>query len=174
VEPNWTTLAKFPKAVRREVHEALRQTLYDFERQQFNTVVSGGMKILNSLSRLPVDTDDQMAAAVRREGLSILLRLLSPIVPHITHVLWQELAYEDTVSNAPWPVADPAALHRDTLALVVQVNGKVRAQIDVPADADKATIEETALAASNVQRFIDGKTVRKMIVVPGRLINIVC
>jgi leucyl-tRNA synthetase len=174
VEPNWTKLAKHPKEVRREVHESLRQALYDFERQQFNTVVSGGMKILNRLSRLSADGDDNMASAVRREGLSILLRLLSPIVPHITHVLWQELNYEDTVINAPWPVADPAALHRDTLALVVQVNGKVRAQIDVPADADKATVEETALAASNVQRFIDGKTVRKIIVVPGRLVNIVC
>jgi leucyl-tRNA synthetase len=173
VEPNWALAGAGLKTIRQEIHEALRQALYDFDRRQFNTVVSGAMKILNSLSRLPADSDP-LAAAVRREGCSILLRLLSPVVPHITHVLWRELGYEGAVINAPWPAPDAAALMRDTIPLVVQVNGKVRAQIDVPTDADKGCIEQTALAAPNVQRFLEGKTVRKIIMVPGKLVNIVC
>ncbi|MFO1432178.1 MAG: leucine--tRNA ligase [Candidatus Competibacteraceae bacterium] len=173
VEPNWTLLGHELKTVRREIHESLRQALFDFDRRQFNTVVSGAMKILNSLSRLPVDTAP-LTAAVRREGYSILLRLLSPIVPHITHALWQALAYEGAVIDAPWPVPDETALRRDSITLVVQVNGKVRAQLEVPLDADKATIEQLALASPNVQRFVEGKTVRRLIVVPGKLINIVC
>ena len=108
------------------------------------------------------------------EGVSILLRLLSPVTPHIAHVLWQALDYEGAVIDAPWPAPDAAALKRDTIALVVQVNGKVRAQIEVPRDAGKGTIEQIALAAPNVQRFVEDKKVRKIIVAPGKLVNIVC
>ncbi len=172
VEPNWATAPRSVKAIRREVHESLSLALFDFGRQQFNTVVSGGMKILNALARL--SGDGAMSDALRREGFSILLRLLSPIVPHLTHVLWQRLGYEGVVINAPWPVPDESALVRDSMTLVVQVNGKVRAQIEVAADAAKETLEEIALANVNVQRFVEGKTVRKIIVVPGRLVNIVC
>jgi leucyl-tRNA synthetase len=160
------------KKVRQEINEILGQANYDFERHQFNTVVSGGMKILNSLSQMA--EQDNMANAVRREGFSILLRLLSPIVPHITHELWQELGYEGIICNAPWPVVDEAALVQDRVSLVVQVNGKVRAQLDAPADASKETLEEMALKAPNVERFVDGKPIRKIVVVPGKLINIVC
>ncbi len=173
VEPKWTLLGGEMKTVRREIHESLRQALFDFDRHQFNTVVSGAMKILNSLSRLPADAEP-LTAAVRREGYSILLRLLSPIVPHITHALWQALGYEGAVIDAPWPAPDETALRRDTVALVVQVNGKVRAQLEAPLDADKGLIEQMALASPNVQRFVEGKTVHKIIVVPGKLINIVC
>jgi len=171
-EPNWALAATELKDLRREVHDALKQALFDFERQQFNTVVSGGMKIFNTVSRIEDDSD--MGHALRREGLSILLRLLAPITPHITHALWQALGYEGVVVDAPWPVPDESALVRDLIPLVVQVNGKVRARIEMPADADKATIEQTALAEPNAQRFIEGKTVRKIIVVPGKLVNIVC
>jgi leucyl-tRNA synthetase len=172
-EPNWAAANSALKGMRREIHQTLKQVLFDFDRQQFNTVVSGGMKIFNTLSRVDPETG-HAADALRREGLSILLRLLSPIVPHITHVLWEQLGYEDMVVNAPWPVPDEAALIRDTIPLIVQVNGKLRAQIEVPVDAGKAHLEQAALAAPNVQRFIDGKTVRKIIVVPEKLVNIVC
>ncbi len=172
-EPNWAAAPAPMKGLRREIHQTLRQVLFDFERQQFNTVVSGGMKIFNTLSRIDPEAGHE-ANALRREGLSILLRLLSPIAPHIAHVLWHELGYEDTIIDAPWPAPDEAALTRDTIALVIQVNGKLRAQIEVPADAGKAQVEEAALAAPNAQRFIEGKTVRKIIVVPEKLVNIVC
>jgi leucyl-tRNA synthetase len=172
VEPNWGTLAAPMKKVRREIHEILGQANYDFERHQFNTVVSGGMKILNSLAQMT--EQDTLANAVRREGFSILLRLLSPIVPHITHELWQELGYEGVICNAPWPEVDETALVQESVSLVVQVNGKVRAQLEAPADASKETLEELALKAPNVERFVEGKAIRKIVVVPGKLINIVC
>jgi leucyl-tRNA synthetase len=173
VEPNWTRASPALRANRRVIHETLRQALFDFGRYQFNTVVSAAMKILNSLGEIAGD-DDGLADALRREGLSILLRLLSPVVPHITHVLWRELRYENTVIEAPWPVVDESALARDTIEYVVQVNGKVRAQVTVPPDADRGMIEEAALAAPNVQRFVADGIVRKIIVVPGKLVNIVC
>jgi leucyl-tRNA synthetase len=168
-----TALSAPLRELRRELHEALRQALFDFGRHQFNTVVSGGMKMLNALARIEAGADLQ-AAALRREGLSILLRLLSPIVPHITHALWRELAYGADVLNAPWPEPDPQALARELLSLVVQVNGKLRGQIEVPVDADRAAIEQAAQVEPNVQRFIDGKPVRKIVIVPGKLVNVVC
>ncbi|HXH03267.1 MAG TPA: leucine--tRNA ligase [Candidatus Competibacteraceae bacterium] len=171
VEPNWALAGAALKDVRREIHQVLKQAEYDFERQQFNTVVSGGMKILNALARL--EGSEPLAQAVRREGMSILLRLLAPITPHISHMLWRELGFEGVVIDAPWPRPAEEALVRDSLNLVVQVNGKVRGQVEVPAAADKATIEEAALAVPNVQRFLEGQTVRKIIVVPGKLVNIV-
>jgi leucyl-tRNA synthetase len=173
VEPNWALASPAVKDYRRELHQVLKQALYDFERQQFNTVVSAGMKLLNTLYQAAV-TPEVLTPALCREGFSLLLRLLSPIVPHITQVLWRELGYEGAVINAPWPVPDAAALVRDVVTLVVQVNGKVRAQIEVPTSADYALIEETALGAPNVQRFIEGRTLRKLVVVPGKLVNIVC
>ena len=172
-QPDWAALSSELKALRREVHQVLRQAQYDVERQQFNTVVSGAMKIFNTLSKLP-DAEDALVAALRREGVSILLRLLAPITPHISHVLWQALGFNGVVLDAAWPQHDPSALQQDSLTLVVQVNGKLRGQIEVPADASKAAVEEAALAAPTVQRFIDGQTLRKIVVVPGKLVNIVC
>jgi leucyl-tRNA synthetase len=169
-----TAAAAELKETRREIHEALQQALFDFEREQFNTVVSGGMKIMNALSRLSAMAENTAVNALRYEGFSILLRLLSPVVPHITHTLWQQLGYGENVLDAPWPVVDETALVRDMVNIVVQVNGKVRAQIEVAADADKTTIEQLALATPNAQRFIEGKPVRKIILVPGKLVNIVC
>ncbi|MEJ2655062.1 MAG: leucine--tRNA ligase [Acidihalobacter sp.] len=158
------------QAARREIHETLRQALVDFGKYQFNTVVSACMKLLNTLSRLE---DGAGAAQLRREGLSILLRLLSPVAPHVTHHLWCELGYGDDIVDAAWPEVDEAALQRDTIKLAVQVNGKLRGQVEVAADADKGMIETAALAEPNVVRFIEGKTLRKIIVVPGKLVNIV-
>ena len=172
-EPDAAALPEPVRAIRREMHEALRQALFDFGRHQFNTVVSGGMKILNALSRIEAGADAHIAA-VRREGLSILLRLLSPIAPHITHALWRELGLGEDVLNAPWPEPDAAALARSLATLVVQVNGKLRGQIEVPVDADRATIEQAAQAEPNVQRFVEGKPIRKIVVVPGKLVNVVC
>ncbi|MBK8537084.1 MAG: leucine--tRNA ligase [Candidatus Competibacteraceae bacterium] len=167
------TLSEPLREIRHELHEALRQALNDFGRHQFNTVVSGGMKILNALGRIETGKDPS-AAAVRREGLSVLLRLLSPIVPHITHELWRELGYGDDVLNAAWPNPDEAALARSFVALVVQVNGKLRGQIEVPVDAERGVIEQAAQTEPNVQRFIEGKPIRKIVVVPGKLVNLVC
>lgn len=172
--PDWNEISAELKETRREIHDALKLALFDFEREQFNTVVSGGMKIMNALTRMSADSGDAMANHLRREGFGILLRLLSPIVPHITHTLWGKLGYGDNVLNAPWPEVDESALVRDTISYVVQVNGKVRAHIDVAADADKTAIEKMALDTPNAQRFIDAKPIRKVIVVPNKLVNIVC
>ncbi|MEN8168783.1 MAG: leucine--tRNA ligase [Pseudomonadota bacterium] len=156
------------KDERREIHEALAQALTDFGKYQFNTVVAACMKMMNTLGKLEAG-----AHALRNESISILLRLLSPIAPHISQKLWQELEFGDDILTAPWPEVDEAALVKDSIELVVQVNGKVRGKVSVPASADNAAIEEAALADEKVQSFIDGKTIRKIIVVPGRLVNVV-
>ena len=154
---------------RRELHETLQQALADFGKYQFNTVVAACMKIMNTLSRV----EGEGAPALRNEGVAILLRLLAPIAPHISHVLWRELGYGDNVLSAPWPTVDQAALVRDSIDLVVQVNGKLRGQISVAADATKEQIEQAALGDEKVQTFVEGKTIVKIIVVPGRLVNVV-
>ncbi|MDB2410778.1 leucine--tRNA ligase [Pseudomonadales bacterium] len=153
---------------RHSIHTTLEKALVDFDKNQFNTVIAACMTILNHLP----SNDKTTAAPVAAEGISILLRLLSPIAPHICHSLWQTFADEDILS-APWPKVDSSALTLSSIELVVQVNGKVRAKIKMAADADKATLESAALAHENVQKFIEDKTVRKVIVIPGKLINIV-
>jgi leucyl-tRNA synthetase len=152
----------FSTAARFEIHSVLKQANYDLQKHQFNTVASAAMKILNALEKSP-----------SREGLSILLRLLSPITPHIAHHLWRELGFGDDIMKAPWPEPDPAALEQDEVELVVQVNGKLRGSILVPKQADKSTIENLALSNPNVQRFVAGHDVKKVVVVPGRLVNLV-
>jgi leucyl-tRNA synthetase len=155
---------------RREVHRALKKALFDYERQQFNTVVSACMTIVNTLSKL----DERAAAqALRREGLSIALRLLAPIAPHITHHLWRALDLGEDILQAPWPRVDETALAQAQITYVVQVNGKVRGKIEVPATAERAEVEAAALANENVQRFLGEAKVRKVIVVPNKLVNLV-
>ncbi len=170
MEPEDAELDAAQRDARREIHQALKQALYDFSRQQFNTVVSACMIIVNVLHRLG---DSPADYAVLHEGMGIVLRLLAPIAPHVTHALWRELGYGHDILKGGWPEVDEAALERDRIEYVVQVNGKVRGKIDVPADADKAAIEQAALANDNAQRFIGDATVRKVIVVPGKLVNIV-
>jgi len=159
----------------RQIYEVLEQTKYDYDRLQFNTVVSGCMKILNALTKIPAASADKqdISAYIYQTGLSLLLRLLAPIAPHITHQLWQDLHYSGLILNATWPTSDTAALQMDQIQLVVQTNGKLRSQIQIPKDADAKTIESIALADSKVQQAIAGKTVKKIIIVPGRIVNIV-
>ena len=161
------------KALRREVHLTLKQIDADYDRLQYNTVVSGAMKLLNTIESFKSETEG--SAAALREAFSILLRGLYPVCPHITHALWQELglaAELGEIIDAPWPLVDEAALVQDEIELMVQVNGKLRGSIKVAKDADKATIEATALANESVQKFIEG-TPKKVIIVPGKLVNIV-
>jgi len=162
------------RQIRREIHLALRQATYDYERMQYNTVVSAGMKMLNALESLPADA--RGAASVAREGLSILLRMLYPVIPHTTWVLWRDLGYAGQAGDlidAPWPEVDAAALEQDEIELVLQVNGKVRGKLRVPASAATPAIEAAARDAPEVVRHAEGKPAKKVIVVPGRLVNVV-
>ena len=158
------------KAARRELHETLSKALFDYDRQQFNTVVSACMSMVNTLYKLG---DSEADTAVLNEGLSLVLSLLGPIAPHIAHTLWRELGYGEEILDAPWPSPDEEALKQESIQYVVQVNGKVRAKIQVPAAADNAVAEALAMENENVQRFIGDATVRKVIVVPNKLVNIV-
>lgn len=158
------------KAARRELHELLKKALYDYQRQRFNNVVSASMGMTNILYKLGGTVQD---LAILKEGLSLVLRLLAPIAPHVAHHLWRQLGFGEEILASDWPQPDEAALVQESLPYVVQVNGKVRANIQVPADADKAAVEAIALANDNVQRFIGEATVRKVIVVPNKLVNVV-
>jgi leucyl-tRNA synthetase len=163
------------KALRREVHLVLKQIRYDYERMQYNTVVSGTMKLLNALEGYTHDGSPASAAALR-EGYSVLLRTLYPACPHVTHALWQQLGYDQAqgdLLDAPWPQVDEAALVQDEIELVLQVNGKHRGAVRVPAGADKAAIERAALATPEFEKFGEGKPAKKVIIVPGRLVNVV-
>jgi len=162
---------KDPEVARREIHGVLKKTLFDYERQQFNTVVSGCMTMVNTLYKTERTTDE--GKGVLREGLSMVLRLLAPIAPHVTHQLWRDLGFGEDILQSSWPEVDEDALRQDSVEYVVQVNGKVRGKVQVPADADKGSIEQAALANDNVQRFIGGAQVRKVIVVPNKLVNVV-
>ncbi len=155
------------KATRFEIHSVLRQINYDIDKQQFNTVASGAMKILNALERL------QGLPKEAEEGLRILLKALSPITPHIAHHLWRELKFGEDIMLESWPEPDREALEQDEVELVVQVNGKLRGSIRVPKAADKEAIQVLAVANANVQKFISGQTIKKIVVVPGRLVNLV-
>jgi len=159
-----------PGEVRHEIHAALKKALFDYERHQFNTVVSGCMTMVNSLHKLD---RGPASGAVMREGLSIMLRLLAPIAPHLSHHLWRELGLGDDILRAPWPAVDEEALRRDSLEYVVQVNGKVRGKIQVAADADPQTVERAAVDNENVRRFLGEARVCKVILVPNKLVNLV-
>jgi leucyl-tRNA synthetase len=163
------------KALRREVHLLLKQIGHDYDRLQYNTVASGAMKLLNALEEFAGDGSAPSNAALR-EGMSVLLRTLYPVCPHISHALWTELGFaarSGDLIDAPWPQVDEAALVQDEVELVLQVAGKTRGAIRVPARADQATIEAAALAAPEFARFGEGKSARKVVIVPGRLVNVV-
>jgi leucyl-tRNA synthetase len=169
--PGSAMLTAGAAATRREVHSVLKQASYDIGRHQFNTVASAAMKILNALERAP--SDEPASRSVVREGLGILLRLLSPITPHISHHLWRELKFGEDVLAASWPEHDPAAMIEDEIELVVQVNGRKRGDVRVPRDADSRAIERIVLADPAVQKHVNGQPVKKVVVVPGRLVNVV-
>ena len=169
------TLRPEAAALRRELHLLLRQVSHDFERMQYNTVVSGCMKLLNALEAFKPDGSAGDTAALC-EGMSVLLRALYPACPHITHVLWAGLGFARAAGDlldTPWPAVDGAALVQDQISLVLQISGKTRGALSVPAAADKAAIEAAALAAPEFAKFSDGKPAKKVIVVPGRLVNVV-
>ena len=183
-EIDWEQAAKEQISARREIHLCLKQANFDLNRYQFNTVASAGMKVLNVLyaeipAMVKVESGGEheptlnTAYAITVESLSILLRMLHPIVPHITDYLWRDLGYGDDILAARWPEPDPAALLQEEIKLIVQVNGKKRAEITLANDAGEETIRCAALANDTVKRYTDGKDVKKIITVPGRLVNIV-
>ncbi|MBS0327790.1 MAG: leucine--tRNA ligase [Proteobacteria bacterium] len=172
--PDWREASGTLRGLRRELHLTLKQADYDYQRVQYNTVVSAGMKMLNALEGIP--GDDRDARALIREGLSIALRVLYPVAPHTTWALWNELGYAATqgdLVDARWPEADPSALAQDAIELVLQVNGKLRGKLTVPSGAGTAAIEAAARAAPEVARHGGAAAIRKVVVVPGRLVNVV-
>jgi leucyl-tRNA synthetase len=164
------------KELRREVHSILKQANFDYQRRQYNTVVSAAMKMLNVLEPIKLDQNTNISASVLRECLSILLRILYPVVPHLTHVLWKQMGYVKTygvILDAAWPVVDEAALVQTEITLMLQINGKLRGEIRVPTDAGKEQIEALALQSDPAAKALNGGAPKKVIVVPGRLVNIV-
>ena len=167
-----SALSDQAKALRRKSHETLRRADDDYDRRlQFNTVVSGVHELVNVLNRM--DTPDPQDRAAIDEALKIALIVLSPIAPHVTQALWSALGEHEPLVRASWPALDESALVQERLQLVVQVNGKVRGHVDVPADVAEDAAREAALSVENVARFLDGKSIRKFILIPGKLINIV-
>ena len=167
-----SALNREQKALRNQVHGTIARITDDMARRHtFNTAIAAVMELVNAIYKF--DDDSEQGRAVMQEALEACVLLLSPIVPHITHALWQALGHEDAVIDQPWPVAEEAAMARDEIRIVVQVNGKLRARIEVPADASREQIEQRALGDANVQRFMEGKTLVKIIVVPGKLVNVV-
>ena len=166
---------KEAKALRLEIHTVLKQVDYDYQRMQYNTVVSGAMKMINALEDFKaVEATGAPVALI--EGFGILLRCLYPATPHIAHTLWSELGYAEPMGDlldAPWPQVDPGALVQDEIELMLQVNGKLRGSIVVPAGADKTVIEQAALVHEMFQKFANGAAPKKVVVVPGRLVNLV-
>jgi len=167
-----TALSVEQKNVRRKTHETIKKVTDDFSRRHtFNTAIAAVMELMNDLNKF--SDNSEQGIAVVREAIEAIVLLLSPITPHITQQLWNELGYENMLATEKWPVCDESALVRDEIELVVQVNGKLRSKINVAANADNETIESMALADDKIVSNIEGKTIRKVIVVPGRLVNIV-
>ncbi len=161
------------QSLRRKTHQTIAKISDDYGRRlTFNTAIAAVMELLNDINK-HASNDSPQAVAVEREALQAAVLTLAPIVPHICQELWQALGHEVPVMDATWPTYDPAALTRDSIEMVIQVNGKLRGKIEIPAGMDKASIEAEALGNENAQRFIDGKDVVKVIVVPNKLINIV-
>jgi leucyl-tRNA synthetase len=166
---------KQAKALRFEIHSVLKQVDYDYQRMQYNTVVSGAMKLLNALEDFKGQTEPGADTALR-EGFGILLRVLYPVTPHVAHELWRALGYtqqQGELLDAPWPKVDEQALHQDEIELVLQINGKHRGSVRVPASAGREEIERLAVASDAFAAHAAGAVPKKVIVVPGRLVNVV-
>jgi len=167
-----SALTEAQRALRRHAHQTLAKVTDDIGRRRtFNTAIASVMELLNALSKYPVATAQDRAIA--QETLEIAVLSLSPIIPHVTHALWRELGHSTALIDEPWRAVDDAALAQSSVELVVQVNGKLRARIAVAADADDDSVRAAALADANVQKFVGAATVRKVIVVPGKLVSIV-
>ncbi|MEQ1558443.1 MAG: class I tRNA ligase family protein, partial [Methyloglobulus sp.] len=160
------------QSVRRQLHQTIQKVSHDMGvRTIFNTAIAANMELLNTLSRFEDDSNN--AKAIRQEALEAIVLMLSPIVPHICHQLWLDLGHKDMLVNVPWPQVDATALVQDSIDYVLQVNGKLRSKMTVPALATNAEIEKTALADEHVIKFVDGNAIKKVIIVPKKLVNIV-
>ena len=160
------------KNLRRKTHETIRKVSDDYGRRNtFNTAIAAVMELLNEVARH--NDNAKQSVSVRHEALNSAILLLSPVAPHICHSLWAAMGHSESITNAPWPLLDEEALIRNTITIVLQVNGKVRGKINISADIPNSELEKIAVNEPNVQRFTDGNTIRKIIVVPGRLVNIV-
>lgn len=165
-------LSKQQQDLRRKTHETIQKVTDDMGRRQtFNTAIAAVMELTNAISKFDVISAQDRASV--QEALEAAILLLSPIIPHVTHELWSALGKETAIITESWPTFDESALVKAEIEMVIQVNGKVRAKIEVAADAPKDEVESIALNNESVQKFTDGKTVRKVIVVPGKLVNIV-
>jgi leucyl-tRNA synthetase len=166
-------LSPAQREMRRMAHATLVKVTDDYSRRRvFNTVVAHIMELMNGLKDF-ADSSEQ-GRAVRHEGIELIVQMLAPIAPHVCHVLWRELGHTDPLIDHPWPHADPQALVQDSIEVVVQVNGKLRSKVEVRASADKDEISAAALADATIQKWIEGKPVRKVIVPPGnKLVNVV-
>jgi len=154
------------------LHLALKKATDDYGRRYtFNTVIAANMELVNALSKFSDDTDN--GVAIRQEVLEIILLMLSPIVPHVCMQLWYDLGHDKDIVVESWPAIDESALEQDSVKMMLQVNGKLRGEIQVSVSATKDEIEKLAFTDKNVMRFVEGKTVKKVIVVPKRLVNIV-
>lgn len=172
---NWDNTDPKQIEIFRQIYEILEQTKFDYERQQYNTVVSGSMKILNLLNKVENAQESfiNIKDIVLHKGLSILLRLLAPITPHITHQLWLDLQYGGIILRASWPKPSPIVFKIETIELVVQINGKLRSRISIPQDANEQMIQEKVKEDTKVQQALEGKQIKKIIIVPKRLVNVV-
>lgn len=172
---NWENTDAEQTRVFRHIYEILEQAKFDYERQQYNTVVSSCMKIFNLLTKIPESDGTQIDIheIIIYKGFNILLRLLAPITPHITHQLWLDLNYSGIILHAQWPRPSPIVFKVDTVELVVQVNGKLRSRLRVPHGADKTVIENKVKEDAKVQQAVQGKMIKKIITVPGKLVNVV-
>lgn len=165
-------LSENQKALRRQLHQSLQKVSDDMARRHtFNTAIAANMELVNALNKF--EDDSANGRAVRQEVLEAIVLMLSPIIPHAAQQLWNELGHGDDIVVASWPKIDESALQQDSIEMVVQVNGKLRGKLSVSASASKEQIEALALADENVQRFLEGKPVKKLIVVPQKLVNIV-
>jgi leucyl-tRNA synthetase len=173
---DWAAASDVISDLRRQIHHLLKQADYDYARIQYNTVVSACMKMLNAIDQAKLTEQQPMAAACAAEVFGILLRVLYPVVPHITWQLWRDLGFEKNYGDlldARWPQVDETALSAEQITLVLQVNGKLRGSLVVPTAAQKTDIEAQALAHEAVQKHLEGRTAKRVIVVPGKLVNVV-
>jgi leucyl-tRNA synthetase len=159
------------KNLRRKVHQTLQSVTHDFETFNFNTIVSGLMELLNEMAT--AKALGVFSTEAWREAESIYLRMLAPVCPHIAEEIWCQTGYEYSIHNQAWPQVDVEATHEEEITLIVQVNGKLRDRLVVPVNITEAQAKQAALDSENVQNFIEGKQPRKVIYVPGRLVNIV-
>jgi leucyl-tRNA synthetase len=167
-----SNLTPAQRDMRRVAHQTLAKVTDDYARRRvFNTAIAAVMELMNALGKF--DDTSTNGRAVVQEALELAVIMLSPIVPHACHSLWQSLGHADAVIDVPWPTTDPQALTQDAIELVVQVNGKLRGRVTVPTGATEEQIKAAALADENVHKWIEGKSLRKVIVVPGKLVSIV-